>query len=135
MQPPTSATTVSVAISQGGEVFSDGSVNMVIAYLTTDEVNQTLALQIAERCGVQLFPLEPREAPPNGEFDAVLYDLDYLPQREAILNRLRSESFACKAAVHSYNLTEAEVKDLRANGVKVYRRLQPEVFLQFHPGR
>jgi hypothetical protein len=103
---------------------------MVIAYLTTDEVNQTLALQMAERCGVQLFTLEPREGPPNGEFDAVLYDLDYLPQREAILNGLLSDSSTCKAAVHSYNLTEAQVKDLRANGVTVYRRLEPEVFVR-----
>jgi hypothetical protein len=52
---------------------------MLIGYRTIDEVNEDTARQLAQACGVRLYPLWPREAPPDGGFDAVLYDRDCLP--------------------------------------------------------
>ena len=44
---------------------------MRIAYLTTDEVNKHLALRLAAQWEVSVCPLEPRDPPPDGKFDAV----------------------------------------------------------------
>ena len=52
---------------------------MRIAYLTTDEVNQELALRLAAGQEAQLEVIWPRDEPPDGRFDAVIYDLDCLP--------------------------------------------------------
>jgi len=60
---------------------------MFAAYLTTDKVNEHLALQMAPEYGVTVCPWPLREAPPNGEFAALIYDWDHLP---APLQRSRS---------------------------------------------
>jgi hypothetical protein len=52
---------------------------MRIAYLTTDDVNAALAAQLAADCGLSLCQLAPQGAAPDGEFDAAVYDLDFLP--------------------------------------------------------
>jgi hypothetical protein len=98
---------------------------MRIAYVSVDEVNQELALRIAERCGVALFPLSPQEPLPWDDFDAVLYDLDGLQtqQRRLILTSLTAKTPRYPVGVHSYNLGEAESKALRENGITVFRRL------------
>jgi len=49
---------------------------MKIAYLSTDEVNQNLAENLAARCGASQDCLSPHDPPPNGQYDAVVYDLD-----------------------------------------------------------
>jgi hypothetical protein len=104
---------------------------MRIAYLTTDEVNQDLATQMAAECGVTLVPVTPQAPSPDGQFDAVVYDLDYLPpdQRQQILTDLSSHPVGRRVAVHSYRLADEQTETLCDNGVLVYRRLEPELFL------
>jgi hypothetical protein len=96
-----------------------------IAYLTTDEVNESTACRMAAACGVTLHPLLPRDAPPNGQFDAVLYDLDSLPPggRQEVVSELVSNLPSCPVAVHSYNLEDDVVHALHEKHVIVFRRL------------
>ena len=99
---------------------------MRIAYLTTDEVNQDLAVRLAGAQGVRLEVLWPRDEPPDGHFDAVVYDLDCLPPclRQEILSSLASAAAPWPVAVHSYALAGEQVKELRGRGVAVHRRLR-----------
>ena len=88
---------------------------MRIAYLTLDEVNENLATLMAEECGATLFPLTPRDPKPDGEFDAVLFDLDSLPPRhqKELLSDLLSSSPLHRVGVHSYQLEEEAAAALR----------------------
>jgi hypothetical protein len=103
---------------------------MRIAYATTDEVNQALAVQLAQENGAVIHELLPRDAPPVGQFDAVLYDLDDVPkpQRWEILARLLSDPSSCPKAVHGYDLPEEQVSTLRKHGIVVSQHLEPELF-------
>jgi hypothetical protein len=103
---------------------------MLIAYLTTDEVNQHLALQMADECGETLVLVAPCDPPPDEEFDAVVYDWDHLPapRQQAILAELLAGRSPGPAAVHSYSMEEESVEVLSQQGIAVYRTLQPEVF-------
>ena len=103
---------------------------MLIAYLTTDEVNQAVAAQMAEECEAAHYPLWQRDRPPEGRFDAVLYDLDYLspPQRQEVLRGLLGSPPPYPVAVHSYHLDEDEVRGLLQNRVAVGRRLDLGLF-------
>jgi hypothetical protein len=103
---------------------------MRIAYLTTDEVNRHLAEEMAAACGLMLCPLAPKDPPPAGEFDALLYDWDHWPaarQRE-VMAELLGGSLPHAVAVHGYNLGDGRAGALRQHTVAVYRRLQPRVF-------
>jgi hypothetical protein len=103
---------------------------VLIAYLTTDEVNADLARQMADRFDVSLHLLSPKDGSPDGEFDAVLYDWDHWPvgrQRE-VMAELLGGSLPHAVAVHGYNLEDAQAEALRQHTVAVYRRLQPRVF-------
>lgn len=82
-----------------------------IAYLTTDEVNDTLALRMARKCCVSLVCNPPGRVPTDGPLIARLHDLDHLAcqQKEAILTDLLSRPAAVPVAVHSYNLEEDQV--------------------------
>ena len=104
---------------------------MHVGYLTTDEVNQELACGFAERLGFTLDPLWPKDGPWDGEFDAVVYDLDSLPRetRDEICAKLVSGYFPYPVSVHSYNLDDQQMEALRENGVAVFQRLEPEVFV------
>jgi hypothetical protein len=103
---------------------------MLIAYLTGDEVNADLAGRMAEDCGATLCLLSFNDAPVDGRFDAVVYDLDYSPPpwREATLAKLVAGPSAIPVAVHSFNLEASQVEALYGNGVEVYRRLDRLVF-------
>jgi hypothetical protein len=103
---------------------------MRIAYLTTDEVNRHLAEGMAAACGLTLCPLAPKDPPAGGEFDAVLYDWDYLParQRHEVLAALLAGRRPRAVALHSYNLEDAQAEALRRHTVGVYRRLEPRAF-------
>jgi hypothetical protein len=103
---------------------------VLIAYLSTDEVNQDLALQMAAACDIRVELLSPRDPPPDGEFDALVYDLDYwpLPQRQEVLAELLTGQAPHPVAVHTYNLDADQIDALRAKGMAVHRRLEPEVF-------
>jgi hypothetical protein len=94
-------------------------------------VNEALALEAARDCGIALFPLAPKEGPPDAGYDAVLCDWDFWPAE------LRQDLLAERdgpphrpLAVHGYNLDEAQAEALRSRGVVVHAGLQPEVFLQ-----
>ena len=102
---------------------------MRIAYLTIDEVNQYLALRMADECRAALqvrFPLDPA---PDGEFEAVLCDLDYWPGEsgKAVLESLLANPHRRRVAVHSYHLTKEQARGLRDRGVGVFRTLELEV--------
>ena len=102
---------------------------MRFAYLTTDEVNEALALEMALACDVALEPLVPKQGPPDAGYDAVLIDWDHwLPdQRAELLARLHDERLPWRVAVHGYSLQDGLAEALRARGVVVHRHLQPEV--------
>jgi hypothetical protein len=55
---------------------------MRIAYVSTDEVNQAWASQLAAKCGALICSLRPKDPRPDGRFDAVLYNLDDVPRDE-----------------------------------------------------
>jgi hypothetical protein len=99
--------------------------------LTTDEVNLALADQLATECGAILYLLSFQDGAPNAASDAVLYDWDYLSSewREKLLAELLSRPAPCPVALHGYSLEEEHGEALRRHGVGVFRRLEPEVFL------
>ena len=103
---------------------------MRIAYLTTDEVNQELALRWAAGQEAQLEVIWPRDEPPDGRFDAVIYDLDCLPPplRQQLLTDLAGGGALWPAAVHSYALEGEQIKALLGRGVIVRRRLKATLF-------
>jgi hypothetical protein len=102
---------------------------MLVAYLTTDEVNQDLATRLAVERGITVWPMCVRDGAADGEFNAVLYDWDYWPaeQRKELLAQWKAGPVSSPVAVHSYHLEE-ESEALVRNGVMVFRRLEPEVF-------
>jgi hypothetical protein len=101
---------------------------MSIAYLSTDEVNRHLAGRMAAACGAKLHPLSPKDPPPDGRFDAVLYDLDSMPLacREEIVASALAGPPTRPVAVHSSNL-DTRADALRNKGVVVTRQLGPGV--------
>jgi hypothetical protein len=103
---------------------------MLVAYLTTDEVNLDLARRLAEACGATLYPLAFWESSLDGQLDAALYDWDFLPpsNRQEVLNGLHSGPLPCPVALHGYCLEEGQEEALHRRGIAVHRRLEPEVF-------
>jgi hypothetical protein len=99
---------------------------MRIAYMTTDEVNQTLAAKMAAECETDLYVRLPLDPPPDGQIDAELYDLDH-PQKhrrgDIVALILRSPSTR-HIAVHGYDVSDEQVKALRRHGIIVGRRLR-----------
>jgi hypothetical protein len=106
---------------------------MRIAYLTTDEVNKNLALRLAAQWDMSLHPLEPRDPPPDGDFDAVLYDWDHWPanQRPSALDGAQ-ERAARPVALHSYSLERDQARALRRSGVLVFDRLELKTLFDLH---
>jgi hypothetical protein len=100
---------------------------MRIAYLTTDEVNRTLAVAYGKRYCLTVVPLEPRDGAPDDSFDGVLYDWDYLPP-ELIRYGPSAGPLPRHVAVHGYNLTHRVKAALRRHGVAVFRRLDAAIF-------
>jgi hypothetical protein len=104
---------------------------MRIAYVTTDEVNTDLARRWGRTCRCKVDIVFPRDPLPNGQYEAVIYDLDYLlsPLREQVLKNLQVGPPPCRiAAVHSYHLRQRQANHLRARGVLVRRRLERGIF-------
>jgi hypothetical protein len=100
---------------------------MRIAYVNTDEVNQDLAERTASEYCAAVCILVPEGPPPDGLFDAVLYNLDEVPrdQRSALLERLRQATPHRPTAVHGYDITDEQARTLRRHGVAVAQRLHP----------
>jgi hypothetical protein len=103
---------------------------MLIAYVTTDEVNEQMALQMAGQSGQTVCSLSPADPPPDEDFDAAVYDWDYLPgqRQQAIRAQLLAGQAFGPAAVHGYSMEDEFVEALRKHNVAVYRTLQPELF-------
>ena len=103
---------------------------MLIAYFTTDEVNEWMAERLAAECGPTLCPTFLKEQPVEDGFDALLFDWDSLPVawREEALKMLLTRPLDCPVALHSYHLAEKHVQALRARGVQVRRRLEATLF-------
>jgi hypothetical protein len=102
---------------------------MRVAYLTTDEVNEALALEMAQAFGMVLEPVRPMQESPDAQYDAVLIDWDFWPpeQRAEFLTRLCDGQVPWRVAVHGYCLEDGVAENLRARGVAVHRRLRPKV--------
>jgi hypothetical protein len=98
---------------------------MRIAHLTTDELNQALAVRFGRSLGVELICLDPEELPANARYDAVLCDLDRVPpnRRQALLDEIHSESTASPMAIYGYCLSEDQARKLRFHGVAVAQSL------------
>ena len=104
---------------------------MLVAYFTSDEVNEDTAVQLAADCGAMLCTEPFRGQFPDGEFDAVVYDWDYLPAcyQQAAMSFLLAKPPYYPVAVHGYHLTDDEAWALRENGVQVHRHLEPALFV------
>jgi hypothetical protein len=100
-----------------------------LAYQTTDGLNEATADVLAGHWGGEMLPLLLRDPPPDGQFDAVLYDLDYLPpeRRQEILAQLLAGPTHVPTGVHSFNLDEDQAEALRRQGVVVSRRLDRDL--------
>jgi hypothetical protein len=100
---------------------------MRIAYVTIDEVNQDLAVRMADRFGADVSGVVPKDPPPDGRFDAVLYDLDAMSPtlRRQFVAVLRSSRPSRPVGVHGYNLEDDEANALRMRGVYVSGSLEP----------
>ncbi len=101
---------------------------MRIAYLTTDEVNHDVAQRSADDCGATLEVPALAEPIPDGAYDAILVDWDYLPVdcRRPILAALRIGRPHGRAVVHGYHLEDDVRHTLGQSGVAVHRRLEPK---------
>jgi hypothetical protein len=54
---------------------------MLIADMSTDDVNRVLAIRLGASGGVQFQTLVPDVPVPDGKYDAVLYDLESVSAR------------------------------------------------------
>jgi hypothetical protein len=97
---------------------------MRFAHVTTDEVNQALAIQAARAVGAIVTAIGSAEIPAHAGFDAVLYDLDRVPldRREMLLDEIGSDGNGVPLAVYGYCLSEAQAQKLRFRGVAVAQR-------------
>jgi hypothetical protein len=103
---------------------------MRIAYLSTDEMNQALAATMAQAHRVTLCLVEPRDASPGAEIDALLYDWDFwhVEGRDELLAQLLAGVAHCPVVLHGHNVGDDQADALRRQGIGVYRALQPAVF-------
>jgi hypothetical protein len=97
----------------------------MIAYLTHDQVNASLASRIAARFNLDLIVLALKDADQAVAADALVLDLDSLPldARSKLFLRVGSGELRCGIRVHSYQLTASEARTLRRAGVRAERRL------------
>jgi hypothetical protein len=115
-----------------GSIANSRSQLMRLAYLTHDEVNQALAGPLAAAAGLELDLRNVRDGLDHGDFDGVLYDLDFLPADfcARVLADLMARPPKSLAAVHGYNLTARQRRALWRRGVIVARRLRARLFRQ-----
>jgi hypothetical protein len=99
---------------------------MRIAYMTTDEVNENLAAEMAAECGADICARLPLDPLPDGQFHAVLYDLDSSQKHRCgeIVALILSSPLTCPRAVHGYDITDEQAEALRQHGVAVGQRLR-----------
>jgi hypothetical protein len=94
-------------------------------YVSTDEVNAAVAIELAARSGVAVILADARRLSPRSQL-GVVCDFDFLPGGYASVCRLVAGGRLL--AVHSYNLRGRRARALRAAGVIVCRRLTARLF-------
>jgi hypothetical protein len=101
-----------------------------IAYRNFDEVSHAQAARLARLFGADICDVHPSDPPPDGMYDAILYNLDEVPwhERHAVVAELLNNSSPCPKAVHGYDLSEDEAAQLRLRGVAVAQRLHIDLF-------
>jgi hypothetical protein len=107
---------------------------MLIAYISSDEVNRDMASRMAAARETTLHSFFPECKPPDSRFGAVLYDLDSMPTwlRRRVVAELLTTTPSRPMAVHTYKL-DGETVALRGKGVTVNRRLGPHVIRALCP--
>lgn len=104
---------------------------MKFAYLTIDPVNLDVAERLAEERSVGLTHGTPKDAWPEGDVDAVIYDLDHWTgggrELEAWVQEHARIAPQCPVAVHSYHLDDAQVETLERQGYLIARSLDQEL--------
>jgi hypothetical protein len=82
---------------------------------------------MAAECGAVICALLPKDPPPDGQFHAVLYDLDDVQKhrRADVVAQILLCPATCPRAVHGYDITDEQAKALRRHGVAVGQRLYP----------
>ena len=97
----------------------------MIAYLTFDDVNPAFFAELASKVSpkVAFRTINSPKLAVDGEL--VIYDLDHLPRewKAELLRQAETGRLTGEVAVHSYNLTTAEIRVLRSAGVRVLRRV------------
>ena len=103
---------------------------MRFAYLTTDEVNQALAAEMAADAGVSVYPFTPKDGAAYTGFEAVICDWDSWPRegQVAFLTMLKRGALPGRLGVHGYNLSAQEITMFLKRGVVVHRLLKTEIF-------
>jgi hypothetical protein len=96
--------------------FKEARTDLILAYLSHDEVNLDWGGQLANAAGALLCPLFVRDKSATS-FDAVLVDLDCLPSSDltATLEALLAGPLTCPMGEHSYSLESSEVEALQAH--------------------
>jgi hypothetical protein len=101
---------------------------MKIAMHTLCPVNWALAQRLARRHGHELILVEPRDPTPL-DVDAAIIDLDHAcPTRRQDFLHDPSQTYPfLPVAVLSYYLPRRERRALRAEGIRLFRKLKPAV--------
>jgi hypothetical protein len=102
---------------------------MRVAYISTNELNHDLAVQLGDECGITVFPTRSVDARHHGAFDALLYDWDSLsPLRHEETFVAALAATECPVAVHGYGLDREEAETLHQDGIAVFGRLDARIF-------
>jgi hypothetical protein len=103
---------------------------MIVSYLTSDELNASLARRLARSCGVGLQLLGPKEIQYARFCDLVLCDLDALSPAEcdALLGSCSPGSQQGRLVLHSYRLSDTQMAKYRKMGILAFRRLARPMF-------
>lgn len=103
---------------------------MCVAYLTIDEVNDSLVRSFAAQSSLDVCLVQPKDEAIPEDLTAVVLDLDNLPtgHLERLLAEATQGERPCPVAVHGYNLEARQVHLLRDAGVIVRRRLGTRLF-------
>jgi hypothetical protein len=106
------------------------STKMLVTYHTSDEVHEHVGGEMARVCGFRLESVSAHLPLPEGEHDALVVDLDSAPppQRGALVEELASRMHEYPVAVHSFSLSDEDCLRLKSNNVRVFSKLDPQVF-------
>jgi len=107
----------------------------MIAYLSHDQVNSSLARRIGDRLGLDLIVLTLKDADQAVAADLLVLDLDSLPSdtRSKLFLRIGRGELRSGLAVHSYQMSASETRTLQAAGIRVARRLTAGVLVPARP--